>query len=595
MKKYSLQFELILKISIGFILLIIILSSSIVMFTSGQYNRIIMENIHGSMENAVNSIDYYFEDVKTPMVMLARNKNIREVMKNYTNMSNREKFNSTNAVEDFVQNITTFKSFINDIIIVGSQGFQYNIYNENADKFLRDFDFTGEDYFRKIEEGTVRLYYVGEHATEYYMHPPRNETVYSVILPVRSMQSRIGYIICDIKSDMINEILDHNLKDDKAKILILDEEGMLICERGNTQISAEELMADGLYENAEEQPANFLQILFARDNYITQVHSQVTGWTYVYAEPYDNFNGFVRKIFWFDFCVIVIGMIVIIFFSRQLSGQILKPLKNIAFMIREMKISQQSDQRGTFYSESRNVKELSIEIEHMIQRIDRLINENYLYELRSRDAQIQTLINQLSPHFLYNTLQLIEYPSLANNQENVTRIINELNYILRYSMKTVKTVELWEELNYVRAYLDIYQLRYQDKMQYEILEKDRLSKIMIPKMVLEPLVENCIKHGFAGNFNHALIAVTVEVCEKNLRICVRDNGRGMSSEKLRRVRNSLQKAESMGEHIGLNNVNLILKLRYGGEFGVWMDSVEGEFTETTLLLPIEQQSGVTLS
>ena len=69
----------------------------------------------------------------------------------------------------------------------------------------------------------------------------------------------------------------------------------------------------------------------------------------------------------------------------------------------------------------------------------------------------------------------------------------------------------------------------------------------------------------------------------------------MSSEKLRRVRNSLQKAESMGEHIGLNNVNLILKLRYGGEFGVWMDSVEGEFTETTLLLPIEQQSGVTLS
>ncbi len=123
MKKYSLQFELILKISIGFILLIIILSSSIVMFTSGQYNRIIMENIHGSMENAVNSIDYYFEDVKTPMVMLARNKNIREAMKNYTNMSNREKLNSTNAVEDFVQNITTFKSFINDIIIVGSQGF----------------------------------------------------------------------------------------------------------------------------------------------------------------------------------------------------------------------------------------------------------------------------------------------------------------------------------------------------------------------------------------------------------------------------------------------------------------------------------------
>lgn len=587
MKKYSLQFELILKISIGFISLIIILSSSIVMFTSGQYNRIIMENIHGSMENAVDSIDYYFEDVKTPMVMLARNNNIREAMKNYKNMSNREKLNSTNAVEDFVQNITTFKSFINDIIIVGEQGFQYNIYNENADKFLKNFDFTEEDYFQKIREGTVRLYYVGEHATIYYTHPPKGETVYSVILPVRSMQSRIGYIICDIKSDMINEILDNNLKENKAKILILDEEGMLICERGNERISAQELMSGGQGESAKRQPANFLRILFTKDNYITQVHSKVTGWTYVYAEPYDNFNGFVRKIFWFDFGVIVIGLVVIIFFSGQLSGQILKPLKNIAFMIREMKISQQADQRCAFFFESRNVKELSIEIEHMIQRIDRLINENYLYELRSRDAQIQTLINQLSPHFLYNTLQLIEYQSLANNHENVTRIINELNYILRYSMKTEKTVELQEELNYVRAYLDIYQLRYQDKMRYEIIEKDRLSQCMVPKMILEPLVENCIKHGFAGNFNHALITVTVALCEKNMRICVRDNGRGMSPEKMEQVRNGLQRAKPMGEHIGLNNVNLILKLRYGDEFGVQIDSVWGEFTEIAILLPLE--------
>lgn len=595
MKKYSLQFELILKISIGFILLIIVLSSSIIMFTSDQYNRIIMENIHGSMENAVDAIDYYFEDVKTPMVMLARNNNIREAMKNYGKMSNREKLNSTNAVEDFVQNITTFKSFINDIIIVGGQGFVYNIYNENADKFLKNFDFTEEDYFQKIQEGTVKLYYVGEHKTVYYMHPPKDETVYSVVLPVRSMQSRIGYIICDIKSDMINEILDNNLKDNKAKILILDEEGSLICERGNERISTQELMAGDQGKTTAGRPANFLRILFTRDNYITRVHSQATGWTYVYAEPYDNFNGFVRKIFWFDFGVIVIGMIVIIFFSKQLSGQILKPLKNIAFMIREMKISQQSDRKGVFYSESRNVKELSIEIEHMIRKIDRLINENYLYELQSRDAQIQTLINQLSPHFLYNTLQLIEYQSLANNQENVTRIINELNYILRYSMKTVKTVELQEELNYVRAYLDIYQLRYQNKMRYEIIEKNELPQTMIPKMILEPLVENCIKHGFAGNFNQAVIIVTVKLCGKNLQICVRDNGRGMSKAKMEQIEDSLQKSEPMGEHIGLNNVNLILKLRYGDEFGLWMDSVEGEFTQITILLPLETQSGVILS
>lgn len=587
MRKNSLQFELILRISIGFILLIIAVSSAIIMFTSNQYNQTIIENIDSNMENMVSSIDYYFEDVKTPMVMMARNGSILEAMKNYKTMSNREKLGTTNAMKDFVQNITTFKSFINDIIIVGNQGFQYNIYNENAGKYLKDFDFDGEDYFQKIQKGDVRLYYVGEHEPRYYIQPPEGERVYSVILPVRNMQNRIGYIICDIEADTINGILDNNLKDNKAKILILGEEGNLICERGNEQISAQVLMAENRNEEEREyQSKNLLKILFTQNNYVTRVKSQVTGWTYLYAEPYENFNGFVKKIFLFNFGVILIGLIVISFFSRQLSRQILTPLKNIAFMIREMKINQGLEQ-GISHFESQNVNELGIEIEHMIQRMDKLINENYLYELRSRDAQIQMLISQLSPHFLYNTLQLIEYQSLANHQENVIRIINELSYILRYSMNTAKTVKLEEELNYVQAYLDIYQLRYQNKMRYKISAGEQLRQMVMPKMVLEPVVENCIKHGFAGNFNGAFVQVSVEQRERELRIRVRDNGKGISAKKLLQIQEEVQKMEPSKEHIGLKNVNMILRLRYGNEYGVQIESRENEFTEVTLRLLVD--------
>lgn len=590
MKKNSLQFELILKISIFFILFVIGVSSAVLIFTTNEYNKIIMENMSANMENVVDSIDYYFEDVKTPMVMMARNDNIIKAMKGYGSMTNREKLNTTNELKDFVQNITTFKSFINDIIIVGNNGYLYNIYNENTDKYLGSYNFATSVYLREAKEGPVRLYYVGEHPTDYYIHPPEGETVYSAALVVRSMTNRIGYIICDIKGDVINGILKNNLKEGSAKILVTDEKGRLIYEEGN-----EEIEADGVLEEAERRKTrgydnkNLMEILLARDNYVTQVKSAVTGWTFLYAEPYQNFNGFVKKIMLFNLAALLIGLVVIVFFSRQLGKQVLTPLKNIAFMIREMKINQGNTAEHAFHPKGQNVKELSIEIEQMIRKIDHLISDNYVSELKARDARIQVLINQLSPHFLYNTLQLIEYQSYTNQQENVTGIINGLGCILRYSISNVNTVCLKEELNYIRSYLEIYRLRYRDKLHYEIAAKEDAEEAQVPKMLLEPLVENCIRHGFAGNFSGAMIRITMEIKGTDLEITVWDNGRGIEADRLESLRRNLQTSCVLGEHIGLNNVNAILRLRYGNQYGVRMESEAGAGTKVSLRLPFCRQ------
>lgn len=586
MKKTSLQFELILKISIFFILFVIGVSSAILIFTTNRYNKIIIDNINANMENVADSIDYYFEDVKTPMVMMARNDNIIKAMKSYDSMTNKEKLNTANELKDFVQNITTFKTFINDIIIIGNNGFRYNIYNENPDKYLGSYDFASGPYLREAKEGPVRLYYVGEHPTDYYTHPPQGETVYSAVLVVRSLTNRIGYILCDIKADTLNGILRNNLKEGNAKILVADESGNLIYEEGNAAIPAQETMEEARrLKEAGYRNKNLFEILFARGNYVTQVTSSVTGWRFLYAEPYENFNGFVKKIMLFNLGVILVGLLVIVFFSRQLSKQVLTPLKNIAFMIREMKINQGNGAESIFYPKGQNVNELSIEIEQMIRKMDRLISDNYVYELRARDAQIQVLVNQLSPHFLYNTLQLIEYQSYTNQQENVTGIINGLSYILRYSISNVNTVCLKEEMDYVRAYLEIYRLRYQGRLQYEMIAEEELLEAQTPKMLLEPVVENCIRHGFAGSFSDSMIRITVRTKGTDLEITVWDNGQGIEKERLEDLRGSLKESNVLLEHIGLNNVNAILRLRYGDPYGVLLESEKGRWTEVRLLLP----------
>jgi two-component system, sensor histidine kinase YesM len=586
-KKNSLQFELSLKISVFFIVVIFAVSSAIIIYMSNQYNKIIIQNMNNNIENVVESIDYYFDDVKTPMVMIARNSSILKAVKDYQNMDNREKLDTENSLEDFVQNITAFKSFINDIIIIGNNGYVYNINNNSPDKYLYNFKFLDSSYLKDAEEGTIKLYYLGQHPTEYYISDVRDSKVYSVVLPIRTGKNKLSYIMCDIKAETINEILQNTLKDKRAKMFIQDEQGNILYEEGNIGVSAEEVMEyrTGTGNEAYSKK-NIFEILFSKGSYITEVKSDITGWTYIYVEPFKNFNGFIKKVFFFNLIIIIFASTVIIFFTKQLSSQILKPLKNIAFMIQKMKINQGEKNENSLYMKGQNVNKLSIEIEQMIHRIDKLISDNYLSDLKTKDAQIQVLVNQLSPHFLYNTLQLIEYQSHHNQKENITKIINGLSYILRYSISNVKTVCLKEEFSYICSYLDIYCLRYQNKLEYIIIGKEDLESAVIPKMILEPVVENCIKHGFAGNFKDAKIRVTVFQENQKLYIAVRDNGKGIDENELLKLQENLEKMSFLEEHIGLNNIHSIIRLRYGEPFGISIKSQLGEFTEVTLQMPL---------
>ena len=585
MKKNSLQFELSLKISLFFIMIMLAVSSGTIAYLSNRYNKIIIDDMNSNLVNAVSTIDYYFDDVKTPMVMISRNSSIQRVLKNYQGMTNREKLDTVNQLEDFVQNITTFKSFINDIIVVGVNGYLYNIYRESPDKYIGDYDFLNSRYLADSSVGPVGLTFTGQHPTDYYMSASFSE-VYSVVLPIRSGQNRIGYVICDLKSETINNILNNNLKEEQAKILIRDEKGEILYEEGNEKILAEEVVDDKNRSNeTEASKKNIFEILFARGNYVTSVTSEVTGWTYYYAESYETINSFLKKVFMVHIVIIAGMLAVITFFSNQLSRLILKPLKNIAFMIREMKINQGDYRKNSYNAGGQNVNELSIEIEQMITRLESLINENYLYELKAKDAQIQVLTNQLSPHFLYNTLQLIEYQSYHHQTENITTIINGLSYILRYSFRSESTVWLGDELQYIKCYLDIYSLRYENRLTYEIDADEDSLQAEIPRMILEPVVENCIKHGFAGELMEAVIRVQAAVENQELYIRVTDNGKGMNRARLEELRRCLEQMSVVSEHIGLNNVYSILKLRYGDRYGLDIDSELGQFTTVTLHMP----------
>lgn len=584
MKSGSIRFNLVFRISILFIAIILASSSAIVLYMTEQYNKMTLENMDYKIDNIVHNVDYYFDDVKTPMTMLARNKTVAKSITKYYDLSNRGKLDVLTELDNFVQNIATFKEFITDIIIVGNNGFVYNIYDENADKYLKNYDFLNSDYLKEAVSGKIQLYYYGEHTPDYYLETYENRKVYSVILPIRSGRDKKGYIICDLDASIINQSFVNLLDNNESKVAIFNSNGDIIFEDGSGKITESEMKK---YDN--EKTHNIFEVLFEHGNYLTHVKSAVTGWTYVYAETYDNFNGFMKQIFYFTVVLIFLGELSIVFISRQISDKILKPMRNIAFSIKEMRVNTEGfgEDIGKRINHG-NIHELSIEIEKMLHQMDHLISENYMYALKVKESQIQMLEDQLSPHFLYNTLQLIEYQCYHGTNKNVSIIIGSLSNILRYSLSKEKETILEAELNYIRSYLSIYALRFENELDYSIHAKSVNGNSKMPKMVLEPLVNNCIKHGFSDSdqYKQKKIIITVNSKETYWEIVVEDNGKGIAPEQLKEMNEHLQENQTVDGHIGLYSVNSILKLRYGSAYGVTVQSREGYFTKVSLKLPL---------
>ena len=587
---HMIRFDQKFKILLLFIAFMFGLSTVIILYMSNQYNKTIIQNIDRSNKMMMESIEYYFDDVKTPMVMIAQNSTIQKAMKDYNNLTAGEQLDVLNGMKDFVQNITTFKPFINDIFIIGNDGYVYNIYNSTSEKFLGDFDFLNSDYLSQAREGNIRLYYLGKHETDYYLHPIQESSVYSVAFPVKQGMKRIGYVMCDIKASVINEVIEYSNSGRNAKIAILDENGDLVYEQGYGR-NDEICKLEELQEKGKTLPEhNLFKILFSKEDYITFEKSDVTGWTYVHAEPYSSFNGFVKQVVIMGAVVILIGMGVIAVFLKQLTGEIIVPLKNIAFIIHEMKINQGEDSTPFYRAHGESVAELSVEIENMIRKIDTLVNDVYISELKAKDAQIQIMTNQLSPHFLYNTLQLIEYQSYKKDNENVTRIIEGLSYILRYSIESASSMaEVKREIAYTDHYLTIYRLRYEEKLNYKIEVEQNVESCIVPKMILQPLVENSIKHGFSGKFVNAEIRVRVYGKDNVLFFEVWDNGKGMTQNQVSGLNEEFRYPKVRGEHIGLNNINSIIKIRYGASYGVTVDSREGAYTRVVVRVPVKKE------
>jgi two-component system sensor histidine kinase YesM len=224
----------------------------------------------------------------------------------------------------------------------------------------------------------------------------------------------------------------------------------------------------------------------------------------------------------------------------------------------------------------------------MINQIDTLINEVYMEHLKQQQAQLKFLQSQINPHFLYNCLNFIYQMVMAENTDGAAKMALFLGRYFRFATKSNKDlVMIKEELDSVDAYINIQQMRYPGKINFHLEVPDSLIDINIPRLIIQPIVENAFVHGLEPSNGPGNIWIKACCERETIKIIIEDDGIGIKPEELDAINRTLDGINQIDHGYGLNNTHWRLKLRFGENAGINIERRLPRGTRVILKIPHE--------
>lgn len=441
-----------------------------------------------------------------------------------------------------------------------------------------------------------------------YYDPLRNSTGQTVLLPVRNSQYLFspdtevfsvcikymdipdginmytGYVISECPVSRLAEICQNVNMGAGSKLCILDQNGdVAYCDAGN-EYGAQ--MAETLANTQGRVSIDGETCLLVS----TQLPD--TGWTVVATIPYAQVTEQTTKLMatFLVLCVLC-GLIMVTVIIVQ-SGNFTRPIYKLQ---KAMKTVSGGDM--TVRIEDKRTDEfgdLNEGFNRLVGELDQLITHISESKERENLAKYQMLQSQINPHFLYNTLDTIRMMAVLKDQEEISEALISLSKLFRYCIRQGdRLVTIREELQQAKNYLLLQSLRYQDRLQVVYEVDEQVVDRMMPKVLLQPLLENVFAHGLQEKEGPCQITISVRQADMGTKISVEDNGCGIEETVLDEIRSHLR--DGGGESIGLTNVNERIKLYFGSAEGLQIESTLGKGTTVSFIIPYEEKPSALLT
>ncbi len=388
----------------------------------------------------------------------------------------------------------------------------------------------------------------------------------------------------DIDTSVLTNLTDFSFGE-KSYFFIADRNGNIVFHPDREKIGEKSSYFNNGFENRE--------VSLNGDRYLlSSSYSELSGWHIISmasAEELEADLNYLTEITIF-LIVLVLGIIILLtlFLSNSLSTPIRK-LQELTHRASENDLSVKIDIEG-----EDEIAELGKSFNKMIQRINKLLEENVREQKLLRKLEMESLDNQIKPHFIYNTLDLIIGLLENKDFDRATHMVEALGKFFRLSLSHGnEMVLIRNELKHVKNYLFIQQFRHGEEYEYIIdIEDQSMLDKHIPRLILQPVVENSIYHGIMPLSKKGLIIIKGYSENKSIYFKIVDNGIGIELEKVKEINQILRgevDLEDKKKYFGLRNVNQRLKLMYGGESGVEINSIPNEKTE--VLIRIDRRGG----
>ncbi len=314
-------------------------------------------------------------------------------------------------------------------------------------------------------------------------------------------------------------------------------------------------------------------------------------YTYLYHEAslLDSLRRQMSRQLYMEMALIVVllaGMLILIGrLSLRLSRSITRPILDLCSRVQAIGDGDLTP-RTPVQAQEYEIQTLSDGFENMVGRLNQLVEQNRQEQISLRSAELALLQAQINPHFLYNTLDAIVWLIEMGKNEQAVEMVTSLSAFFRSSLSNGQDIiTLREEEQQIASYLEIQQVRYRDILQYQIDIDPELKECRIPKLTLQPLVENALYHGIKLRRGQGHIVVTGRAAGEKVILTVEDDGAGMSEERLQQVRSSLFNGQKTG--FGLSTVHERLQLLFGAQYGLQIDSRQGKGTRVSVTLPMQ--------
>lgn len=410
----------------------------------------------------------------------------------------------------------------------------------------------------------------------------------TVSMPVYDMKSwsyqkQIG--TCAILLDVtgVEDMLDQMLTTENSELVITDREGQVVAYIGKQQDAP-------LVYKMEEIGDN-------RDFIVNEIRAEGMDWKITSIIPKKDLQEQFNCLQLMNIATCLVVTLLLLLFGIFCYCNILRPIKMLALFVNnhlkqpQERISLRA--AGEIEGLAENLNRMLDDQRASSQRIQDMQRQVYQMELLQKQAELMAYQSQIKPHFLYNTLECIQSMAYEYGADPVAEVILDLSKMFRYAIAGDGMVLLQEELDYIREYAAIIRCRFMGRINVEIEAAEEFLQVKMPKLLLQPLVENAIFHGLERCSRSGTVRVLVKSEDAGIVIEISDNGHGMREEELSRLQQRLKDSKQMepnskeGSGVGMVNIYQRLKILYGGQAVFRIESRLEEGTRITLKLPIE--------